>query len=177
MSPAAPSPSRALLLTAADLMASSLRFDSLVSPTLPTPCSEWQLGQLVGHVAESAAELGEIIGGLPPAAPAATRCTRARLSVDHLRRAVADAPDNDPAADLAAVTGAFELTIHAWDIDTAVGAACRLPAEHVRALMRLAPLVLGGVDRGGLFGPSLPPPPPGAADAQRLLALFGRRGG
>lgn len=169
--------SRPLLLTAADLMSDSLHFAGRRLPTLPTPCSEWQLGQLVHHVADSALSLTEIIAGVAPWPTAATGCTRARLSLIGLRHALAVAPANEPVADLVTLTGAFELTVHAWDIDTSVGRARRLPDDHVRALVSLAPIVLGNLDRAGIFGPSFPPPSPGANDMKRLLALFGRRGG
>jgi uncharacterized protein (TIGR03086 family) len=171
-----PVPSRELLLTAAGLMARSLHDAGDAWPTRPTPCAEWQLGQLVHHVADSATTLAEIIAGPEPAGPSdVTGCARAARSLDRLRRSLADAPLANPVIDLAALAGAFELTIHAWDIDTSAGVPRRLPAEHVSALLRLAPLVLGDIDRCGLFGPDLAPPP--AGDTQRLLALFGRRAG
>ena len=166
---------RGLLLAAADLMSASLRFAGRTLPTVPTPCSEWQLGQLVRHVADSASVLGEIVAGVPPSPTATTGGTRAELSLNRLRRAVASAPAHDPAVDLALLTGAFELTVHAWDIDTSVGVTRHLPANHVGPLVRLAPIVLGDVDRAGLFGPSLPPPSSDANNTERLLALFGRR--
>jgi hypothetical protein len=171
-----PVPSRELLLTAAGLMARSLHDARAARPTLLTPCREWQLGQLVDHVADSAATLAEIIAGPGPAEPSATTgCACAVRSLSRLRQSLADAPLASPIVDLAALTGAFELTIHAWDIDTSAGVPTRLPGEHVSVLVRLAPLVLGDIDRGGLFGPDLPPT--AAGDTQHLLALFGRRAG
>lgn len=177
MSPDSSMDPRALLLAAADLMSDSLHIAGRRLPTLPTPCSEWQLGQLVLHVADSAFALTEIIAGSAPTVTTTTGCTRAGLLLNELREAVGNAPANDPALDLAALTGAFELTIHAWDIDTSTGAHRRLPEDHVGVLVSLAPFVLSEIDRGGLFGPSLPPPSPSANNTQRLLALFGRRGG
>ncbi|OHV60705.1 hypothetical protein BCD48_40735 [Pseudofrankia sp. BMG5.36] len=165
-----------MLLVAADLMSASLHVARRTLPTRPTPCSEWQLGQLVHHVADSASTLTEVITGAAPIPTTTTGCIRAELSLNELRQAVSDAPANAPAVDLTSLTGAFELTVHAWDIDTAVGATPRLPADHVRALVRLAPIVLSEIDRGGLFGARLASPS-GASDTQRLLALFGRRAG
>jgi hypothetical protein len=173
---AVPGESRALILAAADLMSASLHFAGRTPPTLPTPCSEWPLGQLVRHVADSASTLSEIIAGAAPSSTTMTGCARASLALNGLRQAVVDAPPNDPLVDLAALTGAFELTVHAWDVDTSTGAPRGLPAAHVDALVRLAPIVLGDVDRGGLFGPSVTPAR-SASDTQRLLALFGRRAG
>ncbi len=170
--------SRVLLLAAVDLTFDSLRFAGRFLLTLPTPCSEWQLGQLVYHVADSASVLTQIIAGVATVPTSATGCTLARMSLTGLRRVIGHAPAHDPAVDVAVLTGAFELTIHAWDIDISTGAPARpLPDDQVGTLVRLAPIVLGTVDRDGLFGPSLPPPSSCANDTERLLALFGRRGG
>lgn len=170
-----PAESCALLLTAADLMSTSLCFAARTLPTRPTPCSEWRLGELVRHVAASASTLTEVIARAPRAPIAGSGCAHAEASIQELRQTVLNVPADNPAIGLTSLAGAFELTIHAWDINTAVEGATDLPDDHFRRLVRLAPIVLAEINRDGLFGPRLPPPPPGGTDTERLLALFGRR--
>jgi hypothetical protein len=73
------------------------------------------------------------------------------------------------------LTGAFELTVHAWDITESTRCTMPMPSDLVSTLLSLAPVVLGEVDRDGLFDPSHPPAPSQSTDLDRLLALFGRR--
>jgi hypothetical protein len=84
-------------------------------------------------------------------------------------------PRDRPDIQLAALTGAFELTVHAWDINESTHRGVPLPADLVSALLRLAPVVLGNVERDGLFDASYPPASDQCTDTDRLLATFGRR--
>ena len=63
----------------------------------------------------------------------------------------------------------------AWDITESTRCTTPMPAHLVSTLLSLAPVVLGEVDRDGLFGPSHPPAPGQSTDLDRLLVLFGRR--
>jgi uncharacterized protein (TIGR03086 family) len=164
-----------LLTRAVETISRSLDDASTVSPSSPTPCTEWDLGTLVHHVADSAATLSELIEGSPPGKPTAGGCAEARRELRRLLEVVRGAARDCPAIDLVALTGTFELTIHAWDIDRATGSAASLAADLVSTLLSLAPVVLGDVQRTGLFADEAPPPGR-YTDTDRLLALFGRRG-
>jgi uncharacterized protein (TIGR03083 family) len=163
-----------LLAQAVKVASSSLHTASGALPTSPTPCSEWDLGTLVFHVADSAATLREIIVGDAPGPPPAAGCASAQRELRRLGDAVHDAPRHDPTVELIALTGSFELTIHAWDIDQATGSTERLPADLVSALLDLAPVVLDDIDHAGLFATARPSTAGQCTDAERLLALFGR---
>lgn len=110
-------------------------------------------------------------GPQPP--PAAGR-TAAQRELFRLLDTIRDAPRDCPGVDLVALTGAYELSVHAWDLDQATGRAVGIPEQLVAALLARAPLVLDHVDRAGPFGPAVPPSRP-RTDTDRLLALFGRR--
>jgi uncharacterized protein (TIGR03083 family) len=163
-----------LLAQAAKVAADSLHTASGVAPTSPTPCSEWDLGTLVFHVADSAATLRELIVGDAPGPPPGAGCGPAQRELRRLRDAVHDAPRDDPAVELIALTGSFELTIHAWDINKATGSTERLPDDLVSTLLNFAPVVLEDIDHTGLFATTRSPTAGQCTDAERLLALFGR---
>jgi uncharacterized protein (TIGR03086 family) len=166
-----------LLTRAAELMSGSLEGASQVLPTHPTPCTEWDLGTLVHHVAYSVCALAEIIEGSEPGPAPKGGCTHAQLQIRRLLETIARAHRNSPSIELTALTGAFELTVHAWDIKESTGSPEPLPAELVSTLLSFAPVVLNNVERGGLFGTNLPPSADQSTDTDRLLALFGRRQG
>jgi uncharacterized protein (TIGR03083 family) len=163
-----------LLAQAVNVASNSLHTARGILPTSPTPCSEWDLGTLVFHLADSAATLRELIVGDAPGAPPAAGCVPAQRELRRLRDAVHDAPRQDPAVELIALTGSFELTIHAWDINQATGSTERLPADLVSTLLNFAPVVLNDIDHAGLFATTRPPTAGQCAEAERLLALFGR---
>ncbi|HEX6449693.1 MAG TPA: maleylpyruvate isomerase N-terminal domain-containing protein [Trebonia sp.] len=146
-----------------------------IDPRTPTPCTRWDLGTLVRHVADSAAATRELVTRIPPAAaPPPPGCAAARHELRGLLDAIGQAPRERPDIELAALVGAFELTIHAWDISQATAGANLpgLPAGLVTELLSLAPVVLG-IDRAGLFASEVPPSDC-RSDTDRLLALFGR---
>jgi hypothetical protein len=164
-----------LLTRAALLMSTSLDAAMRVLPTRPTPCTEWDLGTLVHHVSDSAAALTALISIAPPGPAPIGGCTQARLEIHRLRCAVAQARHDHPGIELTALTGSFELTVHAWDVGESTGRHAVLPAGLASDLLSLAPLVLTNVERDGLFDSSHPPSPGHHTDADRLLAMFGRR--
>jgi uncharacterized protein (TIGR03083 family) len=166
-----------LLTRAAEVMSASLDDATQVMPTRPTPCSAWDLGTLVQHVSESVAALVELIGGAPSGHGPKGGCTQATFEIRRLLDAVSRAPRDQPAIELTALTGAFELTVHAWDLTESTGRPTPLPADLVSTLLSLAPVVLGNVERQGLFESSYPPSFDQCTDTDRLLAMFGRRKG
>jgi uncharacterized protein (TIGR03083 family) len=170
-----PSHPLALLTQAAHLVNASLDGAAEAPPTRRTPCTDWDLRTLVRHVSESAAALNELIGGAPPGPRPDGGCGQAQLEIEGLLGTIALAPRDRPDIDLAALTGAFELTVHAWDIDASTGRPTPLPADLVSTLLSFAPVVLGTIKRDGLFAPGHPPSLAQSTDTDRLLAMFGRR--
>lgn len=165
----------ALLARASDLMKVSLDGAARVGPSCPTPCSEWDLGTLVNHVSDSLATLTELISGNRPRSASEGGCRPAQSELQRLLLAISRAPRDRADVGLTAVTGAFELTVHAWDVNESTGCRTPLPADLMSTLLSLAPLVLGRIERDGLFSSSYPPSAEQRTDTDRLLAMFGRR--
>lgn len=167
-------PAVRLLTGAIDLVSRSIDAAARADPGSPTPCTEWDLGTLVRHVADSAASIRELIEGSPQAPPPPPGCAAARRELRRLRAVAGAVPRCDSGVELVALTGAYELTVHAWDIIRAVGGADELPADLVDSLLAHAPRVLSEVERTGLFGDEVPAASV-RTDTDRLLALFGRK--
>jgi uncharacterized protein (TIGR03083 family) len=159
-----------LLARAAHLMHESLAASADTPLDRPTPCTEWDLGALIRHVSASITVLTELLDGIAPHPDQ----SKGDAECKRLRRAIARAPGDCPGVGLTALTGAFELTVHAWDINESTGRHQPLPADLVSTLLSRAPSVLD-VDRTGLFAVEHSPAPEQRSDTDRLLALFGRR--
>jgi hypothetical protein len=144
-----------------------------VSHDLPTPCTEWNLGTLVRHVSDSARQLREILCGVPSGLPPPPGCAVAQASFRELARIVTRASREAPAVALTALTGSYELAIHAWDIAETTRNGPTLPTSLVEALLIYAPVVLADVERAGLFAAQRDPAGR-RSDNDRLLAMFGR---
>ncbi|WP_435128573.1 maleylpyruvate isomerase N-terminal domain-containing protein [Actinacidiphila sp. bgisy144] len=167
-----------LLVRSARVMRGCLNGALRADPAGPTPCSAWDLGTLVLHVADSAEVLAELLGdgGPVPVSRTDVGCVRAGSAVEELITVAGRAPRGRRDVELTALTGAFELAVHAWDIGASTGVPAPLPADLASTLLALAPVVLGDVERAGLFGAGRPPSPAQCTDTDRLLALFGRCG-
>ena len=165
----------ALLGRSAVVMSGSLGGTAHVLPSRATPCAAWDLGTLIGHVSESVDLLTRLVGGSPPPSNSPDCRVRARHGIRQLLLALRHAQPGRADVELAALTGAFELTVHAWDINESTRCGAPIPADLASTLLSLAPAVLGEVDRDGLFDPSHPPAPSQSTDLDRLLALFGRQ--
>lgn len=159
----------------------------------PTPCAEWDVRALVGHLVDEARWVpyllaggsltqagdrfdGDPLGTDPRAAwRAQSQAASAALHVDGaLDRAVSLSSGPASARDyLWQLT--CDLAVHAWDLARAVGADERLDPELVRRMhseLEKDPEALRALP--GLFAP--PVHAPAHADLQtRLLARYGRR--
>jgi uncharacterized protein (TIGR03083 family) len=164
------------LADAIDVVSRAVAGASGVSHDLPTPCTRWNLGTLVRHVADSARSLREVLCGLPPGLPPPPGCAVAQASFRRLAAVVTRASRDTPAVALVALTGSYELAIHAWDIAETTGNGPSLPAPLVEVLLTSAPVVLGDIERTGLFAGERDPLGR-CGDDDRLLALFGRASG
>lgn len=159
----------------------------------PTPCEDWTVRDIVGHVvwgqeqvrhwatgreyaigtgAPGAPHPGEMAGEDPLATWRAARARSAKtLTGETLGRIITVTGLGEvPLAAMITILVADHL-VHAWDIGHALGRDVRLDADLVAAAF--ARLRGNVVRRPGFFGPELTPPPD--ADEQvRLLAYLGR---
>ncbi|MFD8482050.1 TIGR03086 family metal-binding protein [Kitasatospora sp. NPDC059673] len=157
----------------------------------PTPCTDWTVRQLVGHLTyeqlwvpdllngATIAEVGdrydgEVLGDDPVAAwTAAADAARAAFAAPGaLRRTVHLSYGRRRAAGYAREM-TVDAIVHSWDLATGIGADARMdPAAASFALDELAPQA-GMLAASGLFADAVPVPDD--ADPQtRLLGLVGR---
>ncbi len=180
---------------------------ALVRPgemALPTPCADWDLGMLLGHLSDSMADLETAIrtGHLdlerPPDQVIGDPVEILRDRAAELLCAVYGyggpgclvAVGGLPVpAGLVACTGAVEIAVHGWDVSAARGragcerAGCEragcggvrpIPAGLATRMLRLGPLIVVG--REGLFAAPVDVPAQ-ASPGDRLVGYLGRRPG
>ena len=196
-------PSGAIGLLAAAI-SYALGVCALVGPgemTLPTPCPDWDLSMLLGHLSDSMADLETAIrtGHLDverPAGPAAVGPAAVGPGsgdpVEVLRDRAAQllcasygygGPEFFVAvgglpvpAGLVTCAGAMEIAVHGWDVSAACGrAGCGgvrpIPAVLATRMLRLCPLLVVG--REGLFAVPVEVPAQ-ASPGDRLVGYLGR---
>lgn len=151
----------------------------------PTPCPDWPVRALVGHLAWGNQVLAAALGGAPFTEPAGGRtvalaepvpdayaatvvAVRARLAVT--RPATVEFPTGPiPLADALRIR-VQDVVVHCWDLGVATGCPVELPTELVVAAERTA--------RARVLPPSQfgapHPVPDGAAPLTRLIGLVGR---
>jgi len=180
-------------------LATSTYFDVLAQVgdaqmELPTPCEEWDVTALVGHVTmgsemaialvdgagqeEALAFRDREFGGDDPRAACRTavgaQLTRLGAVTDW--DAVVHHPVGDvPASQLLGFrTG--DLTLHAWDLATAIGADPGLPEDLAQVVYESMKPMEPFIGQIGLFGQGPSGTVGNGADVQlRLLDLTGRR--
>jgi uncharacterized protein (TIGR03086 family) len=155
----------------------------------PTPCEEWDLGQLLAHMTVqhrgfAAAAAGH--GGdpevwqLPPGADPVREYAQAAESViaAFAEPGVADRsfllPEITPRPVPARLAIGFHLVdyvVHGWDVARALGLPYELPPDVLAAALPIAEAVPVGAARRA-FAP--PVPEPGNDPLNRILALLGR---
>lgn len=184
-------PSTALLAGVAVLeraIAYTLGSLALVEPAMlgrPTPCSCWDLRDLLTHLSDSmaalqeAAETGRVDLDPPPGADVIPLVRERAVG---LLGAWANARDSGGvriaeaalSAPLVAGAGAIEVTVHGWDVAQACGRPRPIPADLADELLDLALLMVLPGDRPGRF--ARPVHLPGdAPPADRLLSFLGRQ--
>jgi uncharacterized protein (TIGR03086 family) len=167
---------------------------ALIGPgemTLPTPCPDWNLGKLLGHLGDSIADLETLIrtgcleldhppGPLGPAGDDPVEAVRDRaaqlLCVSY---AAPERPERFVTigglplpAGLVACTGAVEIAVHGWDVMAALGGGAPVPAALATRLLPLYPLIVVG--RENLFADPVEVPAE-ACPGDLLVACLGRR--
>jgi uncharacterized protein (TIGR03086 family) len=157
--------------------------------TLPTPCPDWDLGRLLGHLCESMADLEAALrtGRLDLEGPAghdggdpvealrerAAQLLCASYCYGGPERFVAVGGLPMPAG-LVACTGAVEIAVHGWDVSAArarAGRGAPIPAGLATRMLRLSPLLVAG--REGLFAAPVEVPAQ-ASPGDRLVGYLGR---
>lgn len=129
----------------------------------PTPCAEWDLGELLQHLDDSLDALHEGVSegrvGLCPAVPAADPVCAFRARAGALLgawAAVSAAPPAPAVGDrcldlgLLAAVGALEIAVHGWDVTQACGRPRPIPAALAADLLPLAAVVVADADRGAV---------------------------
>jgi uncharacterized protein (TIGR03086 family) len=153
---------------------------------VPTPCTAWNLGMLLSHLSESLDALAEGLNhgtvrlrpgpAEPDGEPAGMRVRFGQL-LAAMQAAPADRPviiaGHDMTETALTCTGAIEISVHGWDIGAACGSARPIPDDLARPLLRVAPALLPGTSRAGLFAEPLPADVH-ARPGERLLAFLGR---
>ena len=160
----------------------------------PTPCTEWDLAELLRHVNDSLTALHEAITtrtiGLDPTehttehttVPAAnpidtfreraSELLAATTSLGHRDRLIAIADRCAPESMVAAV-GTVELAVHGWDVAMASGIDQPIPPGLATGVLEIVPLVVTDAIRVTRFAPPITVSVP-ATPSDRLVALLGR---
>lgn len=166
--------------------------------TRPSPCTDWNLGTLLGHLNDSLGAMHEAVDlgrvelcpadyGEPTKDPVAVLRRRACSMLgswtnaadqgrDHDRRNWVSVGWSSVEADVVMATGALEITVHGWDVAHACGQPRPIPVSLAGELLPVATALVSEEDRPSRFAAAVTVPPftePG----NRLLAFLGRTPG
>ncbi|MGI5374329.1 TIGR03086 family metal-binding protein [Streptomyces sp. CA-251387] len=149
-----------------------------------TPCAQWDLGQLLGHLDDSLDALYEgLTGGRIGPFPGADRACGFRTRACAVLGAWAAGPtgrvligERPLDVRVMGAVGAVEIAVHGWDVAQACGRPRPIPGSLAAELLSVARCVVTEEDRGVRFGPPVEVTPRARADV-RLPAFLGRRGG
>ena len=154
-----------------------------------TPCAEWDVRELLVHVADSldvlcdAADAGSVVD--PPAGSgpdtSADLVSAVRDRACRLLGAWVGAGHPDVVSvygrslsrTIVAGTGAIEIAVHAWDLAQGCGHNREIPASLAEDLGQVAALIVSHRDRPHRFGHPVPVAPD-ASPGDRLVAFLGR---
>jgi uncharacterized protein (TIGR03086 family) len=141
----------------------------------PTPCSDWTVSDLVDHVVQTPAKFAAMVRGdqvdwAAPTPHADFPVATYRENAKALLAAWAEHPDAQPGADWQCA----EISVHTWDLATALGRSTNAldpeVAERGRAFMLAS---LNDDNRSPAFGPEQEAP--AEADAYTRIAAFAGR--
>lgn len=152
-----------------------------------TPCSAWNLGDLLHHMNDSLIALQEAADrGVVAVTPSFADDSPDIVATLRVRAcALLSAWTQDDGTGLVSVagrpvtaellvgTGALEIAVHGWDVAQACGRQRRLPHALSEELLELAPALVSSLDRPARFAPAIQVPP-SAPPGDRLLAFLGR---
>lgn len=146
-----------------------------------TPCAEWDLGELLGHLDDSLDALYEgLSGGRIGLLPQTDRVCGFRTRACAVLGAWAAGPPDGVLvgerplhARVMAAVGAVEITVHGWDVARSCGQPRPIPEGLAAELLSVAQCVVGEEDRGVRFAEPVAVPSR-ARPETRLLAFLGR---
>lgn len=182
--------SRPHMFRAADQAVALISAVTPAEAALPTPCSEYDVSALAGHLLGVLGRVEHVArGGLPFDVPSSvsvpfeswaaearerTRRVRDAWAADDVLDTVLHLPFGDVPGRGAALAYTEELTAHAWDLATALGRAASLDQELGAVALAAARAFIPDAKRGEIpFGPVVRV----AEDApvyDRLAAWLGR---
>jgi uncharacterized protein (TIGR03086 family) len=189
MSTASPPASVAVLDSAVTWTHSCLQQARTSDLTLPTPCAAWNLGELLAHIEDSLAALGEaaevgrvrVVDHPAYEDPGRTidrivqrACTMRAAWRHRLTSAPISIGDLALGRDTLAMVGALEIAVHGWDVAQAVGSQPRMPEDLAARLYAAAQVIVTPDERGTRFAQAVEVPLD-APVSTRLLAHLGRR--
>ncbi len=151
----------------------------------PTPCEEWTVRDLVGHVVQTQGMFRSFIGLDTPEVDPADDPAGAWRTVSGLVQGDLDDPERagttfegllgvqrfDAAVDRFLNT---DLVVHGWDLAHATGQDERIDEEDLRRVDVVAHAFPDAMRSPQAFGPEVQVGPE-ASDQERLLAFLGRR--
>ncbi len=169
--------------------------------TLPTPCGDWTLAELLAHMTAQHLGFASATKGLvdahvwDPATvldsvttdpggsyAAAAHDVLAAFAADGVAEVQIALPDLGPdvtvPGDMALGFHFVDYVVHGWDVAVTIGAPYRPPADVLTAVLPLALAVPDGEFReqpGAPFARAVEPT--GAGDFERILTHLGRRPG
>lgn len=157
-----------------------------------TPCREWHLDRLLGHMDDALdafleASRGSVRVTVPPVVgrvPVTVLRDKAcallgawtQASTRDRVDAEVDIGGVSAPGSLLVASAALEITVHGWDVDQATGADHPLPDALAQALLPVAHDLVTAADRPTRFAPARPVAEHAGA-AERLLAHLGRAPG
>jgi uncharacterized protein (TIGR03086 family) len=162
--------------------------------TLSTPCSEWNVAQVLQHAAlDQLLYVSSITGTAKPdgdafhpsgevgESPLAFVENALGASSDAFDSVAADAeavpvplPPFTVPAWLAVGAAALDAAVHGWDIAVATGQTAQLSKSLAQELLKVAENLVEPLRAWGAYAPAIDPPAD-ADDAARLLYFLGRR--
>jgi uncharacterized protein (TIGR03086 family) len=154
----------------------------------PTPCTDWTVHELVGHLVGMNRVFAALLTDEPP--PGRVAGVAEEDLVQAYRESAAallaafsrpGALDRSYPGPLGAATGAerlqirlYDLLAHGWDLAQATGQPARLPEDAAEQALAFARVQVASSTRAGRFGP-VQAVSPEAPAIDRLAAFLGRR--
>ena len=150
-----------------------------------TPCDEWTVRDLLGHMIGVVGLFGTMASGAPPEPfelgpdPAGqfrdlSRGTLAAWGRPGVFDEVLEARAGTMPGRVLATINLLDTATHSWDLARATGQPAELPDDVAQAALEASRQVVSEDLREGRFGPPLPAPD-GAGPTDQLVAYLGRR--
>lgn len=162
----------------------------------PTPCQQWDLRALLGHMDDSLATMLEAVdlGSVDPPGAQEFPGAQESESLDDAARLVGGLRAqgcrllgalSGEAGNMVWIgglptpvrivtsAGAIDVAVHGWDVGRTCGTGLAVPEQLADDMLTVAPVLVGDVDRPERFGPVVTVPRDASA-SDRLVAFLGR---